>query len=244
MRTRKQRRKEMITTKKKTGLLALAVALVAVLAVAGTLMLFTAKSETATNTVTLGTASIQILESAGGDYQVVGNGFTGFDYGTYGDDSVTKKPAIKNTGDVSVYVFVKLDLFAYTLPDRSVPIDISVADRNAILSGVNFDTVKWFGIDAIDNGYGWTGGFFYQSGPDTNSALFPLAPGGQTSDLFTTVELKNLSDDLQGAYLELKLTGYAVQSTGNAYSFANEGGVVKAAAFGTLLHDGSNWNFQ
>jgi hypothetical protein len=180
--------------------------------------------------------------------------FDGFDYGKYDYNStgVTKKPIITNTGDVPVYAFIGLELYAED--SSGVKIQITTADRDAILSGVDFDVASWFGITPIPNTTtkGWTGGFFYQipSGipcQNDNLGLATIAKGASTSNLFTKVDLsKNLSNDLSGAVLKLELTGYAVQSSGNPYPNAGgDSSLTQGKAFDGLLVDDytNSWIF-
>jgi predicted ribosomally synthesized peptide with SipW-like signal peptide len=115
------------TSKKKSLTIVLAIALVAALAVTGTLMLFTATSDTATNVVTMGNIKPLLQEYDGTDnkdYQTIGtkydtadrldygryknNGtFTGIKFdGSMPGDTYTKKPRVKNDGDNDFYTAV------------------------------------------------------------------------------------------------------------------------------------------
>lgn len=116
--------------KKRLMLGIIAAALTLALVVGGTLMLFTAQTETATNVVTTGNVQI-ILQEQGGeiirdvdgeeirirtkgwryDYKTVGeDGFTGIDYDDPAQavpgDTLTKSPRIVNSGLNPVYVKV------------------------------------------------------------------------------------------------------------------------------------------
>jgi predicted ribosomally synthesized peptide with SipW-like signal peptide len=112
-------------TKLVLGILAAAVSLS--LAIGGTLMLFTAQTDIATNVVTLGSADIALQESGvlnGNEdtYLTVGKKyaafetpenlegvFTGFDFGDeiIPGDTIYKKPRVVNTGNIPVYVYVE-----------------------------------------------------------------------------------------------------------------------------------------
>ncbi|MDR3073006.1 MAG: hypothetical protein LBU41_05885, partial [Clostridiales Family XIII bacterium] len=76
-----------------------------------TLMLLTAESYTATNTVTVGDCGIELWETniatdAGGEPLIANKPF---DLGKFiPGDLIDKKPWVKNTGDTDVYVFVEL----------------------------------------------------------------------------------------------------------------------------------------
>jgi predicted ribosomally synthesized peptide with SipW-like signal peptide len=87
-----------ITSKKKSLTIVLAIALVAALAVVGTLMLFTDTSDTATNVVTMGDAEAALLEASG---SIDNNGNITYDeYQTIGaivDDSDQKNLPYKYT---------------------------------------------------------------------------------------------------------------------------------------------------
>jgi predicted ribosomally synthesized peptide with SipW-like signal peptide len=126
--------KEMTTIKSHYRLILaiLAAAFSLTLIAAGTLMLFTAQSEDATNVVTLGDASIELQEKTAGagipadyeDFPRTEDGYTtvgGFDHegehydfggidfgsGILPGGKVYKVPRVVNTGDVDVYVYVE-----------------------------------------------------------------------------------------------------------------------------------------
>jgi hypothetical protein len=122
----------MVRTQKKKGVtLVLAIILVVALAVTGTLMLFFAESETATNVFTVGNIKVSLQESDGTEddgqaiYQTIGDtygeGNQSLEHGDYntngkfkgikvdnampGDD-YTKRPRVKNDGDNPFYTAV------------------------------------------------------------------------------------------------------------------------------------------
>jgi predicted ribosomally synthesized peptide with SipW-like signal peptide len=228
----------MITTKKKTGLLVLAVALVAVLAVAGTLMLFTAQSETATNTVTIGSAEIQLWESDGGDYQLTDSSNPwNFGNDAIPGDTITKKPVIKNVGDMPVYVYVALELSAYdtdnNLIDFTDPDNIdkyfdgSQSDAQAVFAsflgtGLAVNQTNWHGrSDFTFNNGKVQGGFYYIEAGVTDS-LGKLPVNAFTPDVFTQVTVPTeLTGAFSGVRFELDLTGYAVQSDNNPWQIGD-----------------------
>ncbi|MDR0519193.1 MAG: hypothetical protein LBG82_03980 [Clostridiales Family XIII bacterium] len=255
-----------MATKKKTMLLVFAIAMVAVLAVVGTLMLFTAQSDKATNTVTIGAAEISLLE-AGGDkesleigtaypnkpYEDVGysydnnDKFIGIDYGKRAPgESVTKKPSVKNTGDVPVYVYVDVNI---TATKDGTPVDFdnlfSTPAGQQELYNIFSEFYTNLGQGANWKGYtspdtttnpigpvfskdGVHGGFFYCGTNSTGetSNLRALDPGDTTTDVFTTIKLPNLPNDLAGVEFSVDIIAYAVQSTGNPYNDLSSGGTT------------------
>jgi predicted ribosomally synthesized peptide with SipW-like signal peptide len=119
----------MVRTQKKKGVtLVLAIILVVALAVTGTLMLFTAQSETATNVFTVGSIKALLQEYDGTDnatYQTIGKtyeeGKQSLEYGDYNTngvfkgikvdnampgDTYTKRPRVKNGGPNPFYTAV------------------------------------------------------------------------------------------------------------------------------------------
>jgi predicted ribosomally synthesized peptide with SipW-like signal peptide len=107
------------------GIIAAALALS--LAIGGTLMLFTANTETATNVVTLGKARIQIGEKNNNDsdytyidashrFPPIFGSSSGFTGNAVPKDTLNKSVKILNTGNVPVYVAVVAKL---RVPDKS-----------------------------------------------------------------------------------------------------------------------------
>jgi hypothetical protein len=107
--------------KKKLVLGIVAAALSLYLAVGGTLMLFTAQTETATNVVTLGAAKIVLQEKNNNDtdfinvpkdgvYSIGGSGKDGL---AQPGDTLKKAPRITNDGSVDVYVYVATEISAW-----------------------------------------------------------------------------------------------------------------------------------
>jgi predicted ribosomally synthesized peptide with SipW-like signal peptide len=99
--------------KKRIALVALSAVLVFSLTIGGTLMLFTAQSEKATNVVTVGDLGIDLYENG----TKVDAAYTGleFDNAAPGVD-LDKRPTVKHTGGVDAYVRVKATLHVYA-PD-------------------------------------------------------------------------------------------------------------------------------
>ena len=181
----------MVNTKKKTAALIFALALIVVLGVAGTLMLFTNHSEQATNVVTLGDAKIVMMEKGGeGDaknaYVTIGEileagtqnerTFTGIeltkdDQGNVpvAGSTIVKKPLVKNTGTIPVYLFTQMDLTAWNGQNQKINLKDSTdaakyfedyngdtiynqVDTNLILADLaaSFgDQVNWYGITSV-----------------------------------------------------------------------------------------------
>jgi predicted ribosomally synthesized peptide with SipW-like signal peptide len=162
-RTERLRRKTMtvaktMRTKLVLGILAAAVSLS--LAIGGTLMLFTADSETATNTVTLGEAKIALQEAT-----AVKDSYTDSDYGTVGvdikdeinfkpnavpGDTFALVPRVQNTGSIPVYVKVKGNL-TVTPPKENL------SELSAMLKGYSYEEyAAVFGeyFDKVVLGYG------------------------------------------------------------------------------------------
>jgi predicted ribosomally synthesized peptide with SipW-like signal peptide len=102
------------TMKKKLILGILAAALSLTLAISGTLMLFTARSEVATNVVTLGNLDIELQEKGGtvDDYTPVDKvEFTGINFGTIQpNQEITKAPNVVHKGGVDAYLRVRAEV--------------------------------------------------------------------------------------------------------------------------------------
>jgi hypothetical protein len=102
--------------KKKLILGLVASTLALTLAVGGTLMLFTAQSETATNVVTLGNVAIKMQErkndsGADSDWTDITKTNTGLTYDAASPgDVLGKQPRVVNTGDIPVYVKVAAEI--------------------------------------------------------------------------------------------------------------------------------------
>jgi hypothetical protein len=227
----------MTTTKKKTGLLIVAVALVAVLAVAGTLMLFTAQSKTATNVVTLGGVTIQL-------HEWVNDGNSDIDLNISQDQdvdlrtaapgaTVTKKPYIVNDGSAPVYAYIGVELIAKDQWGTQIPLTVESLKNNQFLQyGTDAESKATAFLSDIaltafqgtnDNWQGVTpvlgetikGGFYYTEAVNPN-ALKVLGVNQSTNVAFDGIKLPtSIPNSFQGAKFELKVTGYAVQSDNN-----------------------------
>jgi predicted ribosomally synthesized peptide with SipW-like signal peptide len=98
--------------KKRIALVALSIVLVFSLAIGGTLMLFTAQSETATNVVTLGNidADLQETEESSpveADWKTIDGTYTGITFGPQQPGAtLTKKARVANTGDNAFYAAI------------------------------------------------------------------------------------------------------------------------------------------
>jgi predicted ribosomally synthesized peptide with SipW-like signal peptide len=188
-----------LKTKLVLGILAAAVSLS--LAMGGTLMLFTAQSEEATNVVTLGNAAISLQESDDplfdeeGDaitptYTAANNGnLLEFDNVQPGD-TLYKRPQVTNTGSVPVFVYVEgiltvldadngeVDLSGVTISEEG---DISGGSEVAqqvysILNSVNAEALSsdWKGtpIDTTVASTGiLTGAWYYADDVDVLKVL-------------------------------------------------------------------------
>jgi hypothetical protein len=176
--------KEMTTIKSwnyKLILAIMAAALSLTLIAAGTLMLFTAESETATNTVTLGAAKIELQERpiSGGaviedeDYKTIdpeGGDFTGlvFDDVVPGD-KIDKYVRVNNAGNVDVFVYVKGELTA-TYVDAAgerVPLNFDditdpeiAAQFSAIIDNIPLNK-EWKATMTVPEGEKITGIYYY-----------------------------------------------------------------------------------
>jgi predicted ribosomally synthesized peptide with SipW-like signal peptide len=214
------------------GILAAAVSLS--LAIGGTLMLFTADSETATNVVTLGSASIELQEfdKASNGYKAIDKTeFTGIEFlNVVPGATLEKRPQVKNNGSVPVYVYVEgtLTVDGDDVDLSSIEFDnagnivggTEVAQQvYAILDSVNATalTSSWKGtpIDDTQAEDGILTGIWYYS--DTVGELDILPVGGTTGDIFTKVVIpfEDVDNALAGYTISLALTAYAVQSDNN-----------------------------
>ena len=228
-------------TKLVLGILAAAASLS--LAIGGTLMLFTDQSETATNTVTLGNAEIQLEEYApdlpgtdeegtavvGDEYTIDGEDVT-FEGINFGDTIVPgatldKRPKVTNTGSIPVYVYVDGTITVVSGQDadgNDVVVDITpksneavAAQVNAILATVGAGELGkgWIGTETSTTANGVTGTYYYT---DANG-LKALGAGESTTDIFSEVEIpfEDVDNTLAGYTISLALTAYAVQSENN-----------------------------
>jgi flagellar basal body-associated protein FliL len=216
--------------KKKLILGILASALSLTLAISGTLMLFTATSETATNVVTLGNASIKMQEAKAddpdtdaneGEYQDVTEGFE-LNFGTnvVPGAKLTKKPRVVNTGTVPVYVYVEgtiiakkgedvLDLTTGDPLDKEDSAQVYQDLRSVIASVVSNVKPGW----VYEDGNG-AGGYFVYA--DASGKLTSLSADDETSDIFDTVIIPSaVGNALAGYEISLQLKAYAVQSENN-----------------------------
>lgn len=144
-----------MTTRKKTKLIILTAVLVIALAVSGTLMLFTAQSETAKNVVSLGNVSVRLQESNNGqDYYTVGFDtdpqdstqlFSGFNYGSIAPGATIEKyPRVHNAGNIPIYAFLKVEL---KLWDGNGQIAITELDTSGQTPVAGPAMQKYFGSD-------------------------------------------------------------------------------------------------
>jgi predicted ribosomally synthesized peptide with SipW-like signal peptide len=221
--------------KKRIALVALSAVLVFSLTIGGTLMLFTAQSEKATNVVTVGNIKVALLEAGENTgYKTVGeNGFTGLSFpSTMPGDTLIKQPRVKNTGDNDLYaaVYGKVsfskegttlgwdevtDLINETLEKAEVETyGLTQAEKNyAFLNHLILkDGIdkNWVGAPVDTDEGEFFGTWFYVN---DNNGLAPLAPGAETTDIFNKVTIpEDLSDLAQGVKIELTMFAYAVQS--------------------------------
>lgn len=174
---------------KKKGLaMVLALVLLAVCAVSGTLAWLTAKSDTVTNTFTTSDITVKLKETTGDEYQMI-PGYT-----------ISKDPkAWVVAGSVDCYLFVKLEKSA----NFDTYLTYEMADGWAQVPGVSnvyYRTVNSTQMSS-DNG-------------DTNS--YPVIKGN-TVTVKGTVTKEMMSGLTAETYPTLKITAYASQlnSTNN-----------------------------
>jgi predicted ribosomally synthesized peptide with SipW-like signal peptide len=209
-------------TKLVLGILAAVMTLA--LTIGGTLMLFTAQSETATNVVTLGNAAIQLEETGdpeGDDYEVVGvDDFTGIDFGDEIVPGATldKRPRVTNTGSVPVYVYVDGVLSVTKEGEEGVSYETLTGDVktqiDSILATVGAGDLGngWYATTTSPDDYGNLVGTYYLG---DGTELTALASGASTSDIFRTVSIPtSVTNVLEGYTITLTLKAYAVQSGG------------------------------
>jgi predicted ribosomally synthesized peptide with SipW-like signal peptide len=201
-----------LKTKLVLGILAAAVSLS--LVIGGTLMLFTAQSGEATNTVTLGSAEIALQESdvaiadeeEGQDtYKTVIGDFDGIKFGDkIPGDVLTKRPRVVNTGNVPVYVYVEGTLvvkgadgapvsfenfditsFDFEDIDENSPAIDQIASILASVAGADMGG-GWMATAMTPGENGLTGTWFY--GTD-ESTLTPLEAAGAENDADKTSDI-------------------------------------------------------
>ena len=168
---------------KKKGLaMVLALVLLAVCAVSGTLAWLTAKSDTVTNTFTTSDITVKLKETTGDEYQMI-PGYT-----------ISKDPkAWVVAGSVDCYLFVKLEKSA----NFDTYLTYEMADGWAQVPGVSnvyYRTVNSTQMSS-DNG-------------DTNS--YPVIKGN-TVTVKGTVTKEMMSGLTAETYPTLKITAYASQ---------------------------------
>jgi predicted ribosomally synthesized peptide with SipW-like signal peptide len=197
-------------TKLVLGILAAALSLS--LAIGGTLMLFTAQSDEATNVVTLGTADIELWENDGVDDTQ--DGITVID--AVPNTDIPKKPFVKNVGTVPVYVYVEGVL---TVTDGTDAVDLTADSLAAEQVQSILDTVgagdlgvNWRGA-ATDLTYAADGiitGTYYLA---NDSGLVSLDAEETTNYIFEQVSIPStVGNALSGYTITLELKAYAVQS--------------------------------
>jgi hypothetical protein len=236
--------------KKRIALVALSVVLVFSLAIGGTLMFFSAPSEKAINVVSIGNGvEIELWEYTpagldtngfetdvfGGDtYAFVDNDtFTGINFNTLLDSGdyftagseLEKRPLVKNTGKLDVYVFAE---FVVAVPvNQDITLTPSEVDEyaQAFIDGIGFDptTSKWYALslddvvvdyDSVGNTLTIKGGFFYSVGDGTQT-LGVLAVDEVTPDIITGYTIPWDVDKFTENSLQLDITAYALQADGN-----------------------------
>ncbi|MDR3277450.1 MAG: M73 family metallopeptidase [Oscillospiraceae bacterium] len=245
--------------KKKLVLGIVAAALSLSLAVGGTLMLFTAQTETATNVVTLGNVNIQLEETKTPNdtdsWKVINaTNNTGLTFNGLPGDTIEKHARV-TSGEKSAdaYIYVKAEFSVKTSTAATAKVNIqtwagSDPNRLAIIQGFLDSIVlttgtsdRWFGGSHT---LGETAiGNFYYTAVDGNS-LKVLESGASTSDIFKSITLPNwITTEFEGYVLTLDLTAYAVQADNNPYnnlsddakSHINENGEGWVTAFKEIL---------
>ncbi len=177
----------------KKRLLAVALAVVCLsLAAYGTVAYFTAE-DTAAHVITAGNIRIELQETAapesGGD-PVPFEDLIGVMPGA----EVSKIVEVKNTGDKTAYIRIRLEKDLTLAEGRTGETDIN-------LVGLNIDTESWTEKD----------GYYYYNEP--------LAAGQSTGPLFTAVTLsKDMGDLYQNSKVKIMVCAGAVQADNNGES--------------------------
>lgn len=157
---------------------------------AGTLAYFTVES-TAHNVITTGGADIALLEWADAEKTQPFENLTGVMPNT----SVTKIAEVKNTGNSSLWVRVKIEKDIEPAQGVSAPLDPDMLE-------LDINSADW-----VDGGDGY---LYY------NSALLP---GETTTPVFTTVTFKaGMGNDYKKATATVDVTAQAVQTANNGSS--------------------------
>jgi predicted ribosomally synthesized peptide with SipW-like signal peptide len=220
--------------KKRIALIALSAVLVFSLTIGGTLMLFTAQSEKATNVVTMGKASIELWEKFGKAELDSDGEITNFDTISYEKvgpnsvydlsnikpgDTIIKAPKVKNTGSTGVYLYVEVKVTAegnWSTDDLK---------ELALTEFTHSDEKDWWGINIIpqSDGKSFVGGFFYWDRPvgDSDGPLGILAPNNETPNVFDTLELDLGLEPPNNAKLQMEVKAYALQADNNPITDAD-----------------------
>jgi predicted ribosomally synthesized peptide with SipW-like signal peptide len=206
--------------KKRIALVGLSIVLVFSLAIGGTLMLFTAESNTATNVVTTGTASIMLQEydATAGDYvDVAADTVFNLDGKAIAGDPIVKRPKVENTGDTAVYLYVEVE---FVMPDGLTALEKAAVAANSEISFAH--TGEWFGVEPTVTGDRVVGGFFYTD--PQGKKLQKLDSGTESSDVFSSVTFKKLDlpsrFSVDGADIKIKVKAYGLQA--NGFEIASE----------------------
>ena len=223
--------------KKKLILGIVAVVLALTLAVAGTLMLFTATSEKVTNVVTIGNASILLGEDGDGEDNDEG-GMTWDN--TVPGDKLIKEPWVKNTGTIPVYVKVE-GIFTITAPDSILKNGYwaKLQDLYLELAGdpeaaqalfadyfkdiiVCYNDDDWDGIPLVFGAdfdklevYAYGTWYYASGGVDGaySDTLTPLEADAKTDPIFEGIKIpEEMPNIFQGFTFKLDLKAFAVQS--------------------------------
>jgi hypothetical protein len=147
-------------------MLVITAVLVIALAVTGTLMFFTATTETATNVVTIGGLNVVLEESDddGLTYQLIGpNGISGLNYADAAPGDVLKKrPRINNKGKLGIYAYMELEIKVMDTTDPSNPVQVTITEQTNGVAGAamahyfDYDQFKSAGVvDPVKVGLYW-----------------------------------------------------------------------------------------
>lgn len=179
--------------KKKTMALCLALVLIVVAAVGGTLAYFT-DEDSKTNTFTMGNVNIELTEA---NWNAPDNALPGVAY--------AKEPVVKNIGKNSAWIRVDV-----TLSDarafKTAAAEYNINDLSGIFTGHNES--KWTRAAITEGADTLTYSYYYNS---------LLAPGANTEALFTAVEIPAQFDNEDmaaiGDNFTITIKAHAIQAS-------------------------------
>ncbi|MDR0862355.1 MAG: SipW-dependent-type signal peptide-containing protein [Oscillospiraceae bacterium] len=224
--------------KKKLVLGIIAAALALSLAIGGTLMLFTASTDTATNVVTLGNVKIELQEWGGydedgdvlvTDWTKIEDGeFEGIEWVAEPGGTINKHTQVENTGANAAYVAVRVDV-EYDIEEKAdiATLGYLLGLNNAGLTGGTFVP------DGDYTAGEFSGWWVYTADTASNDLSVKDTPAALAKDgVFSLVNPLTIPSSWisENAELSIEFTAYAVQ-TQNLEATA----IASLAAFITFI---------